>query len=50
MFLIFYKQNIEQGKKYKVVFYVRSLGPIDLQVSFIGSDDGVKLASTNIRW
>ncbi|RHN47605.1 putative non-reducing end alpha-L-arabinofuranosidase [Medicago truncatula] len=44
----FWGMNIEQGKKYKVVFYVRSLGPINLQVSFIGSDDGVKLASTNI--
>jgi alpha-N-arabinofuranosidase len=42
-------QNIEQGKKYKVVFYVRSLGSIDLQVSLVGSDNGVKLASTNIR-
>lgn len=44
-----YKQNIEEGKKYKVVFYVRSLGRINLQVSFVGSDNGVKLASTKIR-
>ncbi|XP_058750638.1 alpha-L-arabinofuranosidase 2-like [Vicia villosa] len=45
----FWGMNIEEGKKYKIVFYVRLLGPIDLQVSFVGSDDGVKLASTNIR-
>ncbi|XP_045797620.1 alpha-L-arabinofuranosidase 2-like [Trifolium pratense] len=45
----FWGMNIEQGKKYKIVFYVRSLGPIDLQVSFVGSNDTVKLASTNIR-
>ncbi|CAJ2671897.1 unnamed protein product [Trifolium pratense] len=45
----FWGMNIEQGKKYKIVFYVRSLGPIDLQVSFVGSNDGVKLASTNIK-
>lgn len=38
-----------EGKKYKVVFYVRSLGPIKLQVSFVGSDNGVKLASKKIR-
>ncbi|WJX59362.1 aspartate-semialdehyde dehydrogenase-like protein [Trifolium repens] len=45
----FWGMNIEQGKKYKVVFYVRSLGSIDLQVSLVGSDNGVKLAATNIR-
>ncbi|CAK8538028.1 unnamed protein product [Lathyrus sativus] len=45
----FWGMNIEEGKKYKVVFYVRSLGRINLQVSFVGSDNGVKLASTKIR-
>ncbi|XP_058764528.1 alpha-L-arabinofuranosidase 1-like [Vicia villosa] len=45
----FWGMNIEEGKKYKVVFYVRSLGPINLQVSFVGSDNGIKLASTKIR-
>ncbi|KAI5437092.1 hypothetical protein KIW84_023280 [Lathyrus oleraceus] len=46
----FWGMNIEEGKKYKVVFYVRSLGRINLQISFVGSDNGVKLASTKIRW
>jgi alpha-N-arabinofuranosidase len=45
----YWGMNIEQGKKYKVVLYVRSLGPIDLQVSFVGSDDGANLGSKNIR-
>ncbi|KAJ1392385.1 Glycosyl hydrolase, all-beta [Sesbania bispinosa] len=45
----YWGMNIEKGKKYKVVFFVRALGPIDLEVSFVGSDDGVKLASTNIK-
>ncbi|CAI8585360.1 unnamed protein product [Vicia faba] len=45
----FWGMNIMEGKKYKVVFYVRSLGPIKLQVSFVGSDNGVKLASKKIR-
>ncbi|WJX69154.1 aspartate-semialdehyde dehydrogenase-like protein [Trifolium repens] len=45
----YWGMNIEKGKKYKVVLYVRSLGPINLQVSFIGSDDGVNLGSKNIR-
>ncbi|XP_004489629.1 alpha-L-arabinofuranosidase 1-like isoform X2 [Cicer arietinum] len=45
----FWGMNIEEGKKYKVVFYVRSTSRIDLKVSFVGSNDGVKLASTNIK-
>ncbi|CAK8536986.1 unnamed protein product [Lathyrus sativus] len=45
----FWGMNIEEGKKYKVVFYVRSLDRINLRVSFVGSDNGVKLASTKIR-
>jgi hypothetical protein len=32
-----------------VVFYVRTTEEIDLKVSFVGSDDGVKLASTIIN-
>ncbi|CAJ2660392.1 unnamed protein product [Trifolium pratense] len=47
--VIYWGMNIEKGKKYKVVLYVRSLGPINLQVSFIGSADGVNLGSKNIR-
>ncbi|KAL8460099.1 hypothetical protein ACS0TY_031855 [Phlomoides rotata] len=33
----FWGMNIEMGKTYKVSFYVRSLQPIDLSVSLIGS-------------
>jgi len=45
----FWGMNIEKGHKYKVVFFVKaSGGAIDLQVSFVGSDNG-KLASKNIR-
>jgi len=33
---------------YKVVLHVKSLGPIDLKVSFVG-DDGVNLGSKSIR-
>ncbi|CAK8542970.1 unnamed protein product [Lathyrus sativus] len=45
----FWGMNIEEGKKYKVVFYVRSLDRITLKVSFVGSDDGVELATGKIR-
>ncbi|XP_045800729.1 alpha-L-arabinofuranosidase 1-like [Trifolium pratense] len=45
----YWGMNVEQGKSYKVVFYVRALGPIDLEVSFVGTDDGVKLGSTNVN-
>ncbi|XP_057437861.1 alpha-L-arabinofuranosidase 1-like [Lotus japonicus] len=34
----FWGMNIEQGKKYKVVFYVRSTGSLDLTVSLTGSN------------
>ncbi|KAK7277047.1 hypothetical protein RIF29_18196 [Crotalaria pallida] len=40
--------NIEKGKKYKVVFYVKSVGITDFQISFVGAD-GVKLALLNVR-
>ncbi|PNX63698.1 alpha-L-arabinofuranosidase 1-like protein, partial [Trifolium pratense] len=45
----FWGMNIEKGKKYKVVFYVRSTEEIDLKISFVGSDDGLKLTSTDIN-
>ncbi|XP_061357013.1 alpha-L-arabinofuranosidase 1-like [Gastrolobium bilobum] len=45
----YWGMNIEKGKKYKVVFYVKALDAIDLRVSLVGSDDGVKLASRKIR-
>ncbi|KAI9118706.1 hypothetical protein K1719_010151 [Acacia pycnantha] len=44
----FWGMNIEQGKEYKVVFFVRSSTSIDLKVSFMGAN-GVELASNNIR-
>ncbi|GAU50947.1 hypothetical protein TSUD_140300 [Trifolium subterraneum] len=44
----FWGMNIEKGRKYKVIFYVRSEEKIVLKVSFVGSDDRVKLASTDI--
>lgn len=47
MFLHFL-QNMEQGKAYKVTFYVRSLQPIEMSVSFIGSDGVQKLATADI--
>ncbi|XP_045790862.1 alpha-L-arabinofuranosidase 1-like isoform X1 [Trifolium pratense] len=45
----FWGMNIEKGKKYKLVFYVRSAEEIDLKISFVGSDDAVKLASIDIN-
>ena len=53
LFLIisnFRKQNIEKGKKYKVVFYAKADGAINLNVSFVGTEKGEKLASNNIRY
>ncbi|XP_057721191.1 alpha-L-arabinofuranosidase 1 [Arachis stenosperma] len=44
----FWGMNIEQGKKYKVVFYVRSTGSINLLVSFTGSNGLGNLASAEI--
>ncbi|KAI9112774.1 hypothetical protein K1719_016277 [Acacia pycnantha] len=44
----FWGMNIEQGKKYKVVFFVRSSGSVDLRVSFMGAN-GVELASADFR-
>ncbi|XP_054797467.1 alpha-L-arabinofuranosidase 1-like [Prosopis cineraria] len=44
----FWGMSIEEGKKYKVVFHVRALGPIDLKISFKGTL-GQELASTDIR-
>ncbi|OMO72911.1 hypothetical protein CCACVL1_17527 [Corchorus capsularis] len=44
----FWGMNIEQGKSYKVVFYVRSTGAIDMSVSFTDSNGFSTLASANI--
>ncbi|XP_028761340.1 alpha-L-arabinofuranosidase 1 [Neltuma alba] len=45
----FWGMNIEQGKKYKVIFYVRSTGPINLKVSLTDSNGVAKIASTDIK-
>ncbi|CAJ2671848.1 unnamed protein product [Trifolium pratense] len=44
----FWGMNIEQGKKYKVVFYARSSGALNLTVSLTGSNGVGNLASTVI--
>ncbi|KAI5560111.1 hypothetical protein BDE02_16G024200 [Populus trichocarpa] len=44
----FWGMNIEQGKAYKVVLYVRSLGSINVSVSLTSSDGSQILASANI--
>ncbi|KAG4912814.1 hypothetical protein JHK84_053264 [Glycine max] len=41
--------NIEKGQKYQIVFYAKADGAINLDVSFVGSEKGEKLASNNIR-
>jgi len=38
-----------QGKKYKVVFFVRSEGPLDMTESLRKSEGGGILASSNIK-
>ncbi|TKY62797.1 Alpha-L-arabinofuranosidase 1 [Spatholobus suberectus] len=48
-FLGAFFENIEKAQKYKVVFYVKARGAIDLDVSFVGSENGEKLASNKIR-
>ncbi|KAK7286624.1 hypothetical protein RJT34_21753 [Clitoria ternatea] len=45
----YWGMNVEKGNKYRVIFYVRALGGIDLDISFVGSEKGVKLASKKIK-
>ncbi|XP_030463731.2 alpha-L-arabinofuranosidase 1-like [Syzygium oleosum] len=45
----FWGMNIEKGKTYKVVFYVRSSTSIDLSLALTGSNGMPLLASANIR-
>ncbi|KAK6151384.1 hypothetical protein DH2020_014019 [Rehmannia glutinosa] len=45
----FWGMNIEQGKTYKVTLYVRSLQPIEISVSFIGSNGLQTLATADIK-
>ncbi|CAB4316416.1 unnamed protein product [Prunus armeniaca] len=44
----FWGMNIEKGKSYSVVLYVRSSGSINVSVSLTGSDGLQKLAAANI--
>nr|ADP88923.1 alpha-N-arabinofuranosidase [Gunnera manicata] len=44
----FWGMNIEKGKTYKVVMYVRSLGSIDISVSLASSNGSQLLTTTNI--
>lgn len=45
----YWGMNIEEGKKYRVVFYVQSSGPLDAVVSFVGQEDGTNmLAFTHV--
>ncbi|KAG5252598.1 alpha-L-arabinofuranosidase [Salix suchowensis] len=44
----FWGMNIEQGKVYKVVLFVRSLGSINVSVSLASSDGSKMLATANI--
>lgn len=45
----FWGMNIEQGKTYKVVFYVRSSASVDLSVSFTSSTGAEVLATSNVN-
>ncbi|XP_010251797.1 PREDICTED: alpha-L-arabinofuranosidase 1-like [Nelumbo nucifera] len=45
----YWGMNIEQGKTYKVVLYVRSLDSVDIVVSFASSDGSRTLATDHIR-
>ncbi|XP_021745585.1 alpha-L-arabinofuranosidase 1-like [Chenopodium quinoa] len=44
----FWGMNIEQGKSYKVVFYVRSTDSINIDVSLTSSNGGLVLATSNV--
>ncbi|KAJ8570541.1 hypothetical protein K7X08_037513 [Anisodus acutangulus] len=44
----FWGMNIEQGKSYKLVLYVRSQEPINVSVALTGSNGSQKLAGGNI--
>ncbi|XP_057767395.1 alpha-L-arabinofuranosidase 1-like [Salvia miltiorrhiza] len=44
----YWGMNIEQGKSYRVVFFIRSLQPVEMSVSFIGSKQQ-KLATSDIK-
>ncbi|CAL0323340.1 unnamed protein product [Lupinus luteus] len=43
----FWGMNIERGKMYQIIFYVKALAMSNLQISFVGAGD-VKLASISV--
>ncbi|XP_029127966.1 alpha-L-arabinofuranosidase 1-like [Cajanus cajan] len=45
----YWGMNIEKAQKYRVIFYVKAQGPMDLNVSFVGSENGQELASKMFR-
>ncbi|XP_073222179.1 alpha-L-arabinofuranosidase 1-like isoform X2 [Cicer arietinum] len=45
----FWGMNIVEGRKYKVVLFVRSIGPLNMKVSFRKAAGGQILASSNIK-
>lgn len=47
--LCLFLQNIEEGETYIVTLYVRSLQPIEMSVSLIGSDGLQTLATADIK-
>lgn len=48
LFPLLNMQNIEQGKSYEVIFYVRSTGSISIDVSLTSSDGEQVLATKNV--
>ncbi|PHU06185.1 Alpha-L-arabinofuranosidase 1 [Capsicum chinense] len=44
----FWGMNIEQGKSYQLVFYLRSDGPVNLSVALTGSNGLTNLATTPV--
>ncbi|CAA6669156.1 unnamed protein product [Spirodela intermedia] len=45
----FWGMNIQEGKTYKVILYIRSLGPVNISVSLTSSDGLQTLASSRIH-
>ncbi|XP_054784087.1 alpha-L-arabinofuranosidase 1-like [Prosopis cineraria] len=46
----FWGMNIEEGKEYRVIFYLRALGSINLKVAFTGADGKEALATYVAKW
>lgn len=50
IFFFFLFQNVEKGKTYSVILYVRSSGAINVSVSLTSSNGLQTLAAANIMW